>query len=378
MRRVVIFGGVILGLVALALVTTLFMRGGEVIVYPKFKDVIVQATFTASTEPAVGSLGYELLTLEETGERTVTATGKEEVEERATGEITIYNAHSTTPQRLIKNTRFESADGKVFRINDSVVVPGYTEQGGNKVPGTLTTSVFADGVGEGYNVAPGRFTVPGLDGTSQFETIYAESSAPMQGGFVGEKLIVSDTELTAAQTAIRDELRTQLLARLTNERPAGFTLYEESVRVRYESLPSVDAGDSQATIRERAVLEVPIFRDGDFAGYIAANTVAGYENEPVRLENPYTLAFAYKMASSSTSTSTLNFDLSGDARIIWDFDENQLREDVAGVAKTAVPSILAKYPAIGRAETVLKPFWKGSFPEDPRDIKITEVLTTGE
>lgn len=372
--RALLIGGVLILLVGLGFLTTIFLRGAELTVHPKFHDVTVQATFSAEKVPTAGVLGFELLTLEEVGERTVAASGSEEVEERAQGTITIYNAHSTTPQRLVKNTRFESPDGRIFRIDESAVVPGYTEEGGERVPGAVEAHVFADEPGEAYNIAPARLTVPGLEGSDQFATIYAESHAPMTGGFVGERLTVSDNELRTATDAIRGELRQRLLERLAAEQPAGFVLYNESVRMRYESLPSTEAGEGRATIREKAVLEAPIFAAAEFAGYLAENTIAGYEGEQVRVENPQTLTFAYVSASSTPAAEKVDFSLSGTTRIVWDYDQEELRSDVAGASKTALPAILSKYPAVERAEAVVKPFWKGSFPEDPKKIRITEVL----
>ncbi len=370
----------VLGL--LIFLTTIFLRGADLTVYPKFRDVTVQATFTALQNPAPTELGYELLTLEETGERTVAATGSEEAEERATGEITVYNAHSTDPQRLIKNTRFESADGKIFRINDSIVIPGYTKDASGKtIPGSTTASVFADVAGDEYNIAPTRFTVPGLKGSDQFENIYAESKAPMNGGFIGTKLIVEESSLKGAQEAIHTELREKLMGRLQSERPSGFTLYSDALNVTFESLPSVDTGTSEATIREKAILTVPIFAEGPFAQYIAQNTITDYAGEAVRIEDPSKLSFAYTATTSPEAAlrqdDRLEFNLSGNVRIVWDYDENQLREDVAGIAKSELPSILATYPAIERATTVIRPFWKRSFPEAPQKIRIIEVMGGG-
>jgi hypothetical protein len=380
--RTILLIAIIAVLGILIFLTTILLRGADITVYPKYRDVTVQATFTALQSPSAAELGYELLTLEEIGERTVAATGSEEAEERATGEITVYNAHSTDSQRLIKNTRFESPDGKIYRINDSIVVPGYTKDGSGKiVPGSTTVSVFADAPGEAYNIAPTRFTVPGLKGSDQFENIYAESKAPMNGGFIGTKLIVEESSLAQAQDAIRTELREKLLGRLQNERPSGFTLYSDAVKIGFESLPSIDAGANEATVREKAILTVPIFAEGPFAQYIAQNTITEYAGEAVRIEDPSKLAFAYTATSSPEAAlrqdNRLEFSLAGNIRVIWDYDENQLREDVAGVAKSDLPSVLATYPAIERATTVIRPFWKRSFPETPQKIRIIESVGEG-
>lgn len=382
-RKKVFWGSVVLLLLFVGFLATLFLQGAEVTVYPKSKDATIQAAFTAYQKPEVNMLGYEFLTLEETGERTVTATRSEKVDDQARGTITIYNAFSAESQRLKKNTRVESPTGLIFKINESAVVPGYIKDSSGKVvPGSVEAQVFADVAGDAYNIAPMRFTIPGLKDSPQFDTMYAESHAPMQGGFVGDRLIVEPTELAKAQEAVHAELQEKLLGRMRTERPVGFELYESAARVRFESLPSVDAGNTidtqQATIRERALLEIPLFAEGDFAAYLAKNTIDDYGNEEVRIENPQSLAFSYITASSSPATlssDALQFNLAGTAKIVWKYDTEKLRTDLVGSAKAELPNIILKYqPAIERATVLMRPFWKQAFPEKPQKIKIVEIV----
>lgn len=371
-RRFVVLSIVAVVLIGIFILSTILMRSAEIMVYPKFRDVTVNATVTAAIDPDPGMLGFELLTLDEVGERTVTATGATEVEERATGTITVYNRFSTAPQRLIKNTRFETPDGQIFRIDDSVDVPGYTTRDDARVPGSITVEVFADAPGEAYNIGPARFTIPGLAGTEQFEGMYAESHEPMRGGFVGTRLSVEDTDLARTRETIIDELGSRLRTRIEQERPAGFVLYDTAIRVRSETLPALDAGDGQATIQERVILEAPLFATEDLARYIARNTVPGYEEEPMRIDNPHALSFAY--TEEQTDPARIEFALSGTARLVWHYDEHQLREDVAGASKTALQSIITKYPALQHIEARVKPFWKQSLPESVEQLRVTEVL----
>src|SRR6185437_10341360 len=47
----------------------------------------------------------------------------QQVSQKAQGTITIYNAYSAAPQDLVATTRFETPDGKIFRITTNVTVP---------------------------------------------------------------------------------------------------------------------------------------------------------------------------------------------------------------------------------------------------------------
>ena len=380
-RRKRLFVSILLGIIILVIgffVSTL-LRGADIFVYPKLKDVNVQADFTAYKEPAAGDLSFELLTIEATGERRVSATGQEEVSERSEGNIFIYNEFSESPQRLIKNTRFESPEGLVFRVSESIEVPGMTKEAGGKiVPGVVTAKVFADGTGDQYNIAPSRFTIPGLEGTDQFERMYAESTEKFTGGFEGTKFIIEDAELQTAQQSLHLELRDALLSRLESEKPAGFILYDGGITFAYDSLPSTGYSDELATIKEKARLQVPIFKATEFASYLAEHTVAGYENESVYLTDPYTLKFSYTSPTTTVSDiatlTEIPFTLVGNTRIVWAYDEEKLKSELVGLSKTALSSVLSGYPAIERAEAEVRPFWNQSFPDNQDEIAITTRL----
>ena len=352
------------------------LDGAELTVHPRVRDPIVNGTFEAAREPGANGLAFEIMTLEAEGERQVTATGEEEVSEQATGEIEIRNTGDGS-ERLIKNTRFESPEGLIFRITESVVVPAADSDG----PGTVRARVFADQPGEAYNIGPSEFSVPGYreGGYDElYAAITARSSAPMQGGFEGISYIIGDEELAAAQDSLHTELEEALRARVAEERPAGFILYESGIAFSYESLPSTEAGEDLVTIKEKVSLHVPIFEAGAFASHVAAGTVPGYQNEPVRIEDSQALTFAYTATTTAeTDLRTLDsfeFRLEGNPRIVFTFDHEALKQELAGAAKTALPTILGNYPAIERAEAVIRPFWKRSFPENTEDIVINETL----
>ena len=71
-------------------------------------------------------------------------TGEEAVEVKASGKIMVYNNFSSEPQRLIIRTRFETKEGLIYRIPESIVVPGKTVKMGWETPGSKEIGVFAD------------------------------------------------------------------------------------------------------------------------------------------------------------------------------------------------------------------------------------------
>jgi len=377
MRRYIFVGVAAVVVAFIGFGATILLSGAEVSVTPKTHSTTVQATFEAKLQPATGELGYELLTLEEKGERQVAANGQETVSEKAVGSIVISNAFSTTPQRLIKNTRFESTGGLIYRITDSVVIPGYKTVNGAVEAGTVSAEVVADGAGEPYNTTSGRLTIPGLKGSDQYEKMYADvGEKGIAGGFEGTKFIIDETELSTTRQKLQTELRDKLLARIETERPNGFVAFKDAITFTYESLPAENAGDKAAKLKERALLHIPLFNESAFASFIAKSTVPAYKGELVRLENPSSMTFKYQgSALEDVSTKEMiSFVLSGPTRIIWRFDEMALKKDLVGTDESSLMTLLAKYPGIDKAKAVVRPIWKGSFPSNPDEIKITETL----
>lgn len=353
------------------------LDGAQITVEPRVREPNVNGTFTAYREPRNEELSYEVMTLEAEGERQVPASGQEEVQEQASGQITIYNTLDTS-ERLIKNTRFKSPSGLIFRITESVVVPAAS----GDTPGSVQATVFADQPGEEYNIGPSDFTVPGYEEggyTELFDAITARSAAAMTGGFDGVTFVVENDALAEAKESIHAELREALTERVEGERPAGFVMLDGSTSFSYESQPSVEAGEGMVTLKEKALLHVPLFEADAFAAQLAGATVPGYEGDPVRVNDLAALTFAYT-ASSTAATDirtieSFDFTLAGKPLIVWSYDADALKRDLAGAAKTALPTVLGGYPAIERAEAVIRPFWKRSFPNDPSEIEIEEVLT---
>lgn len=93
------------------------------------------------------------------------ATGKNIIGEEVTGKVKITNNYNKN-QPLVATTRLQSADGKIYRIKDTVNVPAN---------GSVEAEVYADQTTKEYAVGPTRFTIPGLWAGLQ-DKIYAENS----------------------------------------------------------------------------------------------------------------------------------------------------------------------------------------------------------
>ncbi len=375
---IILFVVIVGGAVGLSAV----MGKTELTIYPEHREPNINAEFTAYPDKREGSLSYEILTLEAVSESQVKASGQVQVEELATGMIEIIK---TTPgaERLIKNTRFRTPDGLVFRIKESVVVPGSVkDSSGASVPGTIQAEVFADDVGERYNLEAGKtFDVPGFK-ESKLDDLYAaitaRNSQAFTGGFSGAQFQINDDELSTARQALQIQLRNTLLARIANEKPADFIAFPDAVAITYNQLPAVEYGQDLVTIKEQAILQIPLFKATELGSFLAKEAVATYSGGEVRIDDPSVIKFKYSSATTSSSVianePALSFNLSGKPLLIWGYDIKSLTKDLAGLPKTSINNAVTAYPGIDAAKVHITPFWKRNFPANSEEIIVIEEL----
>jgi len=142
-------------------------------------------------------------------EKTITyyTTGNKFEGRNAQGTITIINT-SNREWPLIEQTRFQSDEGLVFRIQQDVIVPPSTLSG----PGKLDAFVVADEVdaygqivGDRGNIGPSHFFLPGLSEDNR-KKIAAESSENFTGGQTITHKMISAEDVEMAEGKIKSEL----------------------------------------------------------------------------------------------------------------------------------------------------------------------------
>ncbi|MEK7579098.1 MAG: hypothetical protein AAB460_01015 [Patescibacteria group bacterium] len=367
--------GVVVLVIILLFVWSAF-ASATITVTPRSALVNVDDTATAFMTPLEGQVGFEMLTVSEEGTKTVTATGEERVERAATGRIAVFNDFDEEVQRLIKNTRFETTDGLIFRIPESITVPGkHKDANGKVVPGLIETNVFADTAGDEYNIGLSDFTIPGLkeNNDPRFDSFYGRSKTPMTGGFAGIVKTASAADTEAAQVALEGELKTALLTKAAATLPEGFTLVPESAIYAFEPLPNKE-GDSANTvaIRVQGTLTALAIETDKIAEEVARTRITDYAGEEVTFVDADTLSVSIPDVNDlniETATS-VPLRITGPATLVWKVDTEALTKDLLGKRRSFTPTVFSAYPGILRADVVVQPFWKRSLPDEASDITV--------
>ncbi len=370
--------GASVGVLILAFAIFSLFSGATVTYTPKTSAL----SFTKDTYTAYKSgdkvLLFSVVKLSEDKGVKTPASGEENVSIKASGSIVVYNNSGKAEQKLIKNTRFQTPDGKVFRIPNEIVVPGQKMVNGSLIPGSVETIVWADQPGAEYNIDLSDFTIPGFKGDPKFTTIFARSKTSMTGGFVGMRKKVSDADLSAANTTLQTQLKTELMSQAKAQVPPDFIIFPNLVYITYNNLPQTNPTDKGVTVNVHADLYGVMFKKVDLANFLAMKKLTNPESIPVDVPDlsKLDLTFIGQSARDLLKTDQLSFQVAGSATAIYLTDEDALKKDLVGKQKTELDTILKKsYPGILEANAVVRPFWKNVFPSDSTKIKIIENST---
>lgn len=307
-----------------------------------------------------------------TSEKTVSvkATGEEQVTEKAKGKITIYNEYEEKDQRLLKETRFESSNGLIYRIPMSVVVPALKrDDKGNVIPGKLEVEVVADEAGEKYNIGAGKFTVPGFKDLPQYESFYAVSENPMTGGFDGIKKVISETDRQEAEKTLKNQLRDELIAKAREKTSGNNLVLADETMITYEILGDKVDGNN-VSISARGTIEAVSVDFQSFSNSVAKSIIPQFSDlENVEIKNIKDLSVS---VSKKDGENSANMDVSGSIEFLWKNDHEALKVSLAGTNKNDIEETGEMFPGITKISAEVSPFWSKMIPSDVEKIKIID------
>jgi hypothetical protein len=373
-RKLLTTGAIILLLIVLVvfLMWTYVFAHVEVTVTPRSKEVnLSSAKFQALKTGDTTSVPYDIVVLTQEGVKKVAPSGERQVQKVASGKVTIFNAYSAKPQRLIRNTRLQTPDGLIFRIADSISIPGKSVVDGKDVPGSVTTTVLADTPGDKNNIPLSDFTIPGFKGDPRYTQFYARSVEPMTGGYVGTEKVVSDDILHSTQSQLQIDTIKSLSLEVRKNLSKDQVLYDGGIYSETELEPSAEDGNMVA-IKEKVTLYAVVFSKANLAKYIAEANISSFDNSPVEISNADNLTFSIinKDQVRPWVDSGFSFTLSGTAKILWTFDEEKLKSALVGQPKQTFFVILPNFPSILSATPHFSPAWKSAFPDNSKDILV--------
>lgn len=368
--------------IVLAFGISAFFKSAKIVITPKNEIHTFDENFSALKDISTNDLSFQIVTTAKDVEKTIVATDEQIVQKKATGTIVVYNNYSTQSQALVKTTRFATPEGLIFRTTKDIVIPGIQVKNGNTVAGSAEVLVEADKAGAEYNIPLKDFTIVGFKGTPKYTKIYGRSKTVMSGGFSGTQKTVSQDTMNSADKELENILKISLSKDIISQIPENFILYPDSISYSLDPTVQADNSSNQSTTTDKAILKkhgsvsAVIFDKGALSRAIVAKILPDAINDVIKITNLDNLSFAFATDSlfdSNTSTS-LNFNLKGDANFVWVFDESKLKTDLLGMSKKNAVAIISTYKNINEAEIQTSPFWNQTIPQDPKKVTLINKL----
>ncbi|NOY35931.1 MAG: hypothetical protein GXP44_03435 [bacterium] len=342
---------------------------------PKQEFVSLDSNFAAKRGGG-DALPFETMRMDYTETLVGKSTAVEKISERASGLIVAYNAYSSRPQPLVARTRFETPDGKIYRIKRRAVIPGAEIKNGKIIPSSLELKVYADKPGEDHNIGLSDFTIPGFKGDPRYEKFYARSKTKMSGGFEGAASVIAEKDILAVENKLKETIRENLKKSLIAKKPKGYLLYDGALLITFSEIegnpkPGDRAENFKYGLKGSAVGF--LVKNGDMEKEIAARYL-GKNADKAGIANIEGLKF--KLTSKNDADTEITFKLSGRAHFVWKTNLESVADDLINAKRRDYDSVFGKYPSVEDAKIFFKPPWWPIMPKDKSKIHFEQILKT--
>ncbi len=303
-----------------------------------------------------GIIPGQYFSLNKTGSKTME--GRPEIG----GVIEIYNAYSAAPQKLVTNTRFETKDGKIFRIQNSIIIPGAKVSGAKLTPSSIKAKVIGDEASNDYLISPSYFTILGFKGTPKYAGFYALSVEPMA---IVENASVSKEELEKNKNELRNKLAQELKSdTLSTLKDSDLKLIDGASIIKID-----DFKVNGRFLSMKITWQSLFFKEKDLKTMISYFISSHYPD----LKN-----FAFEDNITYPEASRVDFK-KGELFFTFNIDKSNalpadidgLKKELAGRDETGMRTIISDKSYINSAAISLWPFWVSRAPINLKKINIT-------
>jgi len=313
----------------------------------------------------------ELLIYKKNAQIVQKASGRQKVETKASGKLVIFNSYSSASQILVAGTRFQSPEGKIFRLTERVKVPGAEIVAGEIKPSSLEVLIVADQPGAEFNIEkPTIWHLPAFKGTVKYEKIYGQSFEPITNGFIGEKAVPTDSDILEIKNRLVETLKNSLETDSLLALKDKFTLLEganDFQIIKEEINPQTDENGNFSIFGE-AQKRYLVFEESVLKEAI----ISKIKNEYLK-ENNFQLKefdFIKEPPSLDLENGQMNFKVKGRAVFKPIFDPAAFKNQISGLKEEDLKNILSSLPNIYRVQVSFWPFWVHRVPENVKNIEV--------
>ncbi|MEK7453088.1 MAG: hypothetical protein AAB614_02525 [Patescibacteria group bacterium] len=342
------------------------------------KKETVDFTFPVSSDASVsavdilnGKVPGQIITLEKEISGEFKATGVSSGATKSIGKLTVYNGYNAESQQLVAKTRFQTNDGKIFRLMKKSSIPG-AKMSGDKVisPGMLEVDVEADKAGPEYNISPSDFVIPGFEGTDKFKLFYAKSIGSMSGGSLGETRAITKSDLDDAKSELLSQIESSKKDYLSSNIPNNLTMLDTSISEKMGTLNAPKEGLATDSFTASIKIIYTIFAFDKKDIIILANANLANKIKDDRKTYSETQVISYDGGILNLDKSSFSFSVRSSEVVGGNINISDLKVNLVGKDELEIKKVLTSNESIESAEITLWPFWSSRAPSNPDRIII--------
>lgn len=367
---------IIISFVATAVALGTILPKATIEIFPKTEIIAIDLPIKADVSLSdiilnQNKIPGQIIKIEKDQSMEFNATGKQNTESKATGKIIIYNFF-TPPQSqaLVKTTRFETLDGKIFRITNNIVVPAAKIENGKTTPGSIESEVVADAIGPEYNIGPSEFTIPGFKGSSKYNLFNAKSILSMQGGAKGDSIIATTEDIEKAKISVRETLLQAAKAELQEKLIQELASVDEAITVKITEENVSVAPNTPAekfTVSAKASAMSFQFNEEDVDHLVTKSIEAKISKNEIVFKN---LTKKYENVNADFASGIITFNVHAEQNIQSDFNVENIKKTFAGKNEDGVREYIINNDMVESAQISFWPFWVKKVPSNINRIKI--------
>ncbi len=297
------------------------------------------------------------------------ATGKKQIQKKATGTMTVYNSYSSDPQPLVGQTRFMSPDGKIYRLIKNIIVPAAKIIEGRIAPSSIDAEVVSDAAGADYNIGPVKlFTIPGFKGSPKYQAFYGESKGNMDGGFIGEVAYPTGSDIKSAKEKAESALESGLATAFLAQIPKEFKVLDgaKKYKILDEKIDQEADKDGSFGIFAESQMAVIGFKEEDLK--MLLDKRAKHDNgEDFDIRSS---ELSYGLARADFDKGALSFPVNFKAVLARHIDAEDLKNKIAGKSEMELKTMVFGLPGLKSATISLWPFWVKTVPNSIDKISV--------
>jgi hypothetical protein len=322
--------------------------------------------------PAQGLIPAEVFVQQKNFTQFFPASGKENVVQKATGRITIYNEYSSASQPLVATTRFVTPDGLIYRLTEAVTIPGARIKDGTIEPSSIQANVIADKAGPEYNrTSHDRLSIPGFSG-AKHEKFYGELISAA-GGYIGEKAVPTEKDINSAKETVSDILRTSLQNNLLNSRQGDFKILDGASQVELTKLAvnSYTNEKGEFSVLAEGVFRAMGFREKDVKDLLISRAVASSDwgksiPDPVFKD----VRITYGTSTIDFSKGTIKVPVRAEGEITSSFSPDEFKDRISGLDISQARNALGEIGGLKEGKISIWPFWIQTVSSNPDRLEI--------